>query len=231
MTHTEPLALTPRDMRALAAIVQQRAIQADLLTALLGTTRTHASATLTRLRRADLVLPAKTVSSGLKWTVPTPKGVAEIYGRRLPDWTPSRAWCAYGRIATQIRIALGATDFDDWNSERDLRVLYRRGDDDGPLRRYPYDGRLVRTGGHGRWAVKIDTLDANASPTDVVTSLTRAAQRAELDGCTRLLYVCTGLHTPVAIRTAARAVPSDLMLDAVQLEDLTDPTTGKAGAA
>lgn len=224
-------ARTDREARAMDGLVQQRAMQVDVLAEFLGTGRNHVYELAATLQDAGLVHPLRRVSAGAKWIVPTRRAVTGYFGYSLPDWKPSRLWSVRGRAIARTRIALGAIAFDGWESERELR--YRPHSD--TVHRgayYPYDGRLPRTGADGGpWAVKVDVTNYPTDASRLVHRIYQAAERGAHDGCTRLLYIYGGALTRDTVCRAADAVASDLEFEAVSLGDLLHGCTPNGGNA
>ncbi|WP_135234734.1 hypothetical protein [Nocardia sp. CS682] len=206
---------TDREARAMYALVQQRAIQVDLLAEFLGTGRNHVYELREHLEAAGLVHPLMRVGPGPKWVVPTRPAVTRFFGTSRPDWRPSPLWSVRGRAITRTRIALGATAFDAWESERELSYRAHH------PRRYPYDGRTVRTDAVSRAVLVLGHRDTSGA--DLVHQVSRAGRFAAEDGCTELLLVH---HQPAdlpAVRTACdkAALPVSLAVSAVTLTALT----------
>ncbi|MFD0365631.1 hypothetical protein ACFQZZ_29700 [Nocardia sp. GCM10030253] len=211
---------TGRESCAIYALVQHRAMQPDVLADFLGTGRNHVYEMVAKLRDSGMVHPLTKVSSGPKWIVPTRKAVAQVFGHRMPDWAPSRLWSARGRAIAQVRIALGATGYYDWESERELRYT------NGFRGTFPYDGRL--TLGGALVAVKVDG-GSDAAPSKLAETLARTI-RAAADPGDGLLYVCAGTTEPATVRTTVDALTRHGIIDtsatrvaAVDFDDLTDP--------
>lgn len=225
MTTTNEPPLTPRLAFALECLVQQRAMQLDVLREFLGVTRCHTYATVAELRERGLIRPLVQVAGGPKWVVPTRLAAARHFGRPVRDWTPSPLWSRHGRAAAVARLALGAIDPQDWMSERELGVeQHRRG-------AYPYDGRMVRTsnsyalhaGAHEAnpvWAVKVDTAWP-VNPRQLVAFIEGAVAQASADGCNVVVWLCTRAHRPAAVRTAAVNIQSDLAFAAADFAEVT----------
>ncbi|MFD6159185.1 hypothetical protein ACFWF7_08480 [Nocardia sp. NPDC060256] len=206
---------TDREARAMYALVQQRAIQVDILAELLGTGRNHVYELRDELESAGLVHPLVRVGPGPKWIVPTRTAVTRFFGTARPDWRPSPLWSVRGRAITRTRIALEATTFDAWESERELSYRAHH------PRRYPYDGRTVRTDTVSRAVLVLGHRDTSGA--DLVHQIHRAGQFADEDGCTELLLVH---HQPAdlpAVRTACdkASLPVPLAVSAVTLTALT----------
>ncbi|WP_433624150.1 hypothetical protein [Nocardia sp. CA-120079] len=211
---------TGRESRAIYALVQHRAMQPDVLADFLGTGRNHVYEMLTRLHNGGMVHPLTKISAGPKWIVPTRKAVAQVFGHSMPDWQPSRLWSARGRAIAQVRIALGATGWSDWESERELHY------DNDHRGTYPYDGRLILGG--ALVAVKVDT--SNYTPPSKLAEILVRTIRAAADPGSGLLYVCAGDTKPeTVVRTVdeltRRGVLDNgaLKVAAVDFDDLTDP--------
>ncbi|MEV6388535.1 hypothetical protein [Nocardia xishanensis] len=211
---------TSRESRAIYALVQHRAMQPDVLAEFLGTGRNHVYEMLTRLRAGGMVHPLQKVSTGPKWIVPTRAAVARVFGHPMPDWQPSRLWCARGRAIAKARIALGATGFYAWHSDRELRYEneYRGA--------YPYDGGL--TLGGALVAVKVDVSNYTP-PSKLAETLVRTIRTAA-DMGSGLLYVCAGDTEPETALRTIDALTRQGVLDisafkvaAVDFDDLTDP--------
>lgn len=221
---------TNRETRAIDGLVQQRAMQVDVLAEFLGTGRNHAYELAKTLQQAGLVQPLLRVGAGPKWVVPTRRAVTGYFGYSLPDWKPSRLWSSRGRAIARTRIALRTTVFDGWESERELR--YRPTAHRGAY--YPYDGRTVRTSDNGGpCAVKVDVTNYGLDASRLVHRIYHAAERGAHDGCTRLLFVYGGALTRDTVCRAADAVASDLEFEVVSLGDLLQgrtPTGGKTPA-
>ncbi|MFF2087447.1 hypothetical protein ACFVVM_27045 [Nocardia sp. NPDC058176] len=210
--------LTLRQNRALAAIVQHRAMPIDVLADFLGCGSSHVYETAAALRRLGLARELTQLTAGPKWVVPTRSAVTRYFGQSLPDWTPSSLWSIRGRAAAEARVLLGATDFDAWTGERELSLERT---DRGP---YPYDGLMVRTSNpfalrtaRGTaspvWAVRTD-IARTSNPRQLAQALTRTVGQAEQDGCTSVLWVCTGAHRPETVYRTAEHIRSDLTLTA-----------------
>ncbi|WP_063049946.1 hypothetical protein [Nocardia arthritidis] len=211
---------TGRESRTIYALVQHRAMQPDVLAEFLGTGRNHVYEMLTRLRAGGMVHPLTKVHTGPKWIVPTRAAVARVFGHPMPDWQPSRLWSARGRAVAKVRIALGATGFYDWRSERELRydTEYRGA--------FPYDGQLILGG--ATVAVKVD-VGNSTTPSKLAETLVRTIRTAT-DLCDGLLYVCTGDAEPDTVLRTIDELTRNGVLDsgaltvaAVDYDDLTDP--------
>ncbi|WP_435593342.1 hypothetical protein [Nocardia sp. bgisy118] len=218
-------ALRGRQFQALSGLVQQRAMQFDILGEFLNLGRSRTYEIVADLREACLVGESFSLGSGANWVVPTRRGVTRYFGRSLPDWTPSPLWSIRGRAAAKARVMLGAVAVEDWSSERELLLEHNwRG-------AYPYDGRMVRTANrfalHAAadwlvpvWAVKVD-ITRSPNPEQLMTALERAAAQAESDGCNTLLWMCAGAHHPDTVHTAANRVRANLSFVAVTPAELT----------
>ncbi|MFI6364472.1 hypothetical protein ACIBG0_17165 [Nocardia sp. NPDC050630] len=226
-------ACTDRETRALDGLVQQRAMQVDVLAEFLGTGRNHAYELAKALHQAGLVHPLLRVGAGPKWIVPTRRAVTGYFGYSLPDWKPSRLWSARGRAIARTRIALRTTTFHGWESERELR--YRPHTDTAQRGAYyPYDGRTMRIGHDGGpCAVKVDITHYGLDSSRLAHRIYHAAERGAHDGCTRLLYVYGGALTRDTVYRAAATVASDLEFEVIGLDDLLHdrtPSDGKTPA-
>ncbi|MGW0245758.1 hypothetical protein ACWDYH_03885 [Nocardia goodfellowii] len=197
-------------------LVQQRALQVDLLAEFLGTGRNHVYELAAELRGAKLVHPLRSLGTGPAWVVPTRAAVTGFFGQRRPDWQPSLLWSVRGRAIARARIALDARAPQAWESERELSY---RTDHAG---RYPYDGRILRTA--GAEAVRVDTRPVVTS-TDLAQDLTRAAARASEDGCEAVRYLRTEPTSPTVVRTALNAahLPTGLTVEVLEFGDLEQP--------
>ncbi|MFC8386743.1 hypothetical protein [Nocardia sp. NPDC057272] len=216
--------LSPRQARALAGLVQQRAMPVDVLADFLGCGLSHAYETAAALRGHGMARELTALGSGPKWVIPTRQAVTRYFGRSLPEWTPSPLWSVRGRAAAQARVILGATGFDDWTGERELSLeRTERGT-------YPYDGLMVHTSNPFAlrtargvaspvWAVRTDVA-RTSNPRQLVASLRTAVAQAENDGCTVVLWVCTGAHRPETVYAAAKTIHSDLALTAATPDEI-----------
>ncbi|WP_063005246.1 hypothetical protein [Nocardia salmonicida] len=222
--------LTPRQTRALAVLVQQRAMPVDLLSSFLGCGLSHAYETAAALRRHGLTRELTALGSGPKWVIPTRPAVTRYFGRSLPEWTPSFLWSVRGRAAAETRMTLGAVAADDWTSERELLVSSNL------QGTYPYDARMLATPNpfalHAGadfaepvWAVKVDvTRDHTAGP--LAEMLERLVVQAEADGCNTVLWICAGARRPETVRTAAARIRSDLAFAAATPAELAGRPRG-----
>ncbi|KIA62097.1 hypothetical protein FG87_27150 [Nocardia vulneris] len=198
--------------------MQQRAIQTDLLAQLLGTGVNHLYELRADLESAGLVHPLTRVGPGPKWIVPTRTAVTRFFGTSRPDWRPSPLWSVRGRAITRTRLALGASAFDAWESERELSY---RNSNHG---RYPYDGRTTGLHTPSRAVLVLGSRDTAAA--DLSYRVTRAARTAAEDGCTELLLVHRLTHQAPADETAVRTalthapLPVSLTVTAVTLAEL-----------
>lgn len=206
--------LTRRQTHALVGLVQQRAMQVDVLAEFLGTGRNHAYETAAALREAGMVHPPQKIGAGSSWIVPTRRAVTRHYGRPCSDWTPSRLWSIRGRAAARARIGLGATGWADWESERELRY------NSAFPGAYPLDGIMRRTNGDDL-AVRVLTR-SDATVADLVHTLTRATDRAAHEQCTALLVVHSHPTGVAMVRTAlaSASLPVALGVTATSLEAL-----------
>ncbi|MEU7140748.1 hypothetical protein ABZ942_14950 [Nocardia sp. NPDC046473] len=195
---------TDREARAMYGLVQQRAMQIDVLSQFLGTGRNHVYELLSDLQKAGLVHPLRRIAAGPKWAVPTRTAVTRFFGASRPDWRPSPLWSIRGRAIARTRIALGATAFDAWESERELsyRANYPR--------RYPYDGRVLRTDAVSRAVLVLGHRDTSGP--DLARQVTRAGRRAVEDGCTELLLVHHAPADAPPVRTACDNAPLPITL-------------------
>ncbi|WP_157114748.1 hypothetical protein [Nocardia niwae] len=214
-----PFALrTRRAARAMAAIVQHRAMQTDTLAAFLRTGRNHVYELAAALADEGMVRPLMKVGAGPSWIVPTPAGLGWYYGRRVHDWQPSPLWSVHARTVIQTRIALGARDYDDWYSERDMHY------DSGYRGRYPYDAQWNHP--DARVAVKVDTAAYILTPSKLGETVARVIGHARTDWCEGLLWVCNGATPAATVRTTLdqRAHHDDAPAVAVvEFADLTNP--------
>ncbi|MGW0248959.1 hypothetical protein ACWDYH_20225 [Nocardia goodfellowii] len=206
---------TPRQTHAVCGLVQQRAMQVDVLAEFLGTGRNHVYELVSELRAGGLVHPLERVGSGPKWVVPTRRAISWYFGQSRPDWQPSPLWSARGRDIARARIALGATAVQAWESERELSYRTHH-----PTR-YPYDGRLVRTDSAPAAVMVIARTEFG--PADLARLVSRAGQRADTDGCTALLLVHSNADSTTVVRTAAEkaSLPPTLAVGATTLDALT----------
>ncbi|MFI6363178.1 hypothetical protein ACIBG0_10560 [Nocardia sp. NPDC050630] len=206
---------TQREDRALCGLVQQRAMQVDVLAEFLGTGRNHVYELAANFRTAGLVHPLRRIGAGPKWIVPTRRAVTWFFGHSRPDWQPSPLWSIRGRAVARTRIALGATAREEWESERELSYRAHH------PRRYPYDGQVLRTDGVNEAVLVITTADTSAA--DLVQQATRAGQRAVDDRCARLLIVHTEPAGAALVRAAVTSAPLSVTLGVttVTLEALT----------
>ncbi|KAA8889887.1 hypothetical protein F3087_00730 [Nocardia colli] len=211
-------ARTDREARAMYALVQHRAIQVDLLAQLLNTGANHVYELRADLESAGLVHTLMRVGPGPKWIVPTRTAVTQFFGTSRPDWRPSPLWSVRGRAITRARLALGATAFDAWESERELayRAQYPH--------RYPYDGRTTTTGGVSRAVLVLGARDTAVA--DLADVITRAGRTAADDGCSGLLVVHRLTHHAPADETAVHTavtrapLPVSLTVTIATLADL-----------
>ncbi|MGW4720885.1 hypothetical protein [Nocardia sp. NPDC004260] len=214
-----PFALrTPRAARAMAAIVQHRAMQTDTLATFLGTGRNHVYELATALAAEGMVRPLMKVGAGPRWIVPTPAGLGWYFGRRVHDWQPSLLWSVHARAVIQTRIALGARAYDDWRSERDLHY------DSGYRGRYPYDAQWDHPAATG--AVKVDTAAYLLTPSKLGEAVARVIGRARTDWCEGVLWVCNGAPPAASVRTTLdqRAHHDDaLAVAVVDFAELINP--------
>ena len=216
--------LTPRQTRALAGLVQQRAMPIDVFAEFLGCGSNRAYETAAALRGHGLARELTALGTGPKWVVPTRHAVTRYFGRSLPEWTPSPLWSVRGRAAAHARVILGATESGAWISERELALdCTERG-------AYPYDGQMVRTSNSFAlrtsrdvaspvWAVRTDVARVSNSR-QLVASLRTAVAQAENDGCTVVLWVCSGAHRPETVYAVAKDIRSDLALTAATPDEI-----------
>lgn len=192
--HGRGFAATIRDMHALGGLVQQRAMQVDVLAEFLGIGTSHVYELIARLTDAEMLHPLMAVGAGPKWVVPTRAAGARVLGYRPKGWKPSRLWSIHGRAAAQARIALGATAFDAWESERQLRTRnsYRGA--------YPYDGRVAARDNLSQ-AVKV-LVAPHPTRAQLMRTITTAGVQAHRDQCAHLLIVCAGPDVDATTRAA-----------------------------
>lgn len=120
----------------------------------------------------------------------------------------------------QSPVALGATGFYDWRSERELRY------DNQYRGAFPYDGQLILGG--ATVGVKVD-VGNSTTPSKLAETLVRTIRTAT-DLCDGLLYVCTGdtepdtvLHTVDELTRHGVLDNGALTVAALDYDDLTDP--------
>ncbi|WP_280238676.1 hypothetical protein [Nocardia abscessus] len=198
-------------------------MQTDTLATFLGTGRNHVYELAADLAEVGMVRPElMEVGAGPRWIVPTPAGLGWYFGRRMPDWQPSRLWSIHARTVVRTRIALGARSYDDWRSERDMHY------DNEYRGRFPYDAQWNHP--DARVAVKVDTAAYLLTPSKLTDTLARVIGRARIDWCEGLLWVCNGATPAAAVRTTVGALterglidPSALAVAVVEFADLTNP--------
>ncbi|MGY5209395.1 hypothetical protein [Nocardia gipuzkoensis] len=194
-------------------------MQTDTLAAFLRTGRDHVYELAADLAAAGMVRPELVKAGpGAKWIVPTPDALNWYFGRRLRDWQPTPLWSVHARAVVQTRITLGARDYDDWYSERDMHY------DSGYRGRFPYDAQWNHP--EARVAVKVDTAAYTFTPSILAETLVRTIDRARIDWCKGLLWVCHGATPAATVRTTLdqRAHHDDAPAVAVvEFADLTNP--------
>ncbi|MGW2664662.1 hypothetical protein ACWCW7_27225 [Nocardia tengchongensis] len=214
MINTEDL--TVREVRAVGALAEMRALQLDVLGDHLRLGKSQTYVVVRKLASAGLIHhPLLSVQAGAKWVVPTPAAVAWMLGWRAGDWRPTPLSAEHCRAVAQTRVALGAYASHAWMSERVMRHQTP-----GPGR-YPYDGRLILTD----WqcvAVKVDTT-RYLTPEDFTHRLHTIYYQARRDQCVKVLYVCGGYIRPESateIATQVSRYGADLDFMAVSLDAL-----------
>ncbi|MGW3278011.1 hypothetical protein [Nocardia rhamnosiphila] len=218
--------MTGRQIRALTALVQHRAMQTDTLAEFLDTGRNHVYELLTELRDLDMIEPdlLRLAAPGGKWIVPNQRALNWYFGRRIRRWTPSLLWSVHGRAVNRTRIALRARDLDSWTSEREFTL-------GGCAPDFPGDAEWNTPHGD-RILVKVDTVGHPIPVSKLAETLQRIVHRTRIDWCTGILWVCAGRTTADTVRTAAAgladrssALTDELTIAVHDYADLTNPST------